>query len=129
LPGIEGAMDGSFLRGKFFIIFGSVIELNPDAKAATAAATTMLESFGEKVKGRFSKEIEFLLAGKDIDARKIRDATKKSVQVINLNRLQRLFKGDTSDSLSQLPGMTYKDFKGVANDQVYRLTQFVYFVS
>ena len=70
-PGIEGAMDGSFLRGKVFIIFGSVIELNPDAKAATAAATTMLESSGAKVKGRFSKEIDFLLAGKDIDSCKI----------------------------------------------------------
>ena len=39
-------MIGGFLRGKVFIIFGSVIELNPDAKAATSAAIVMIESFG-----------------------------------------------------------------------------------
>jgi len=71
LPGIGGATDRSFLVGKVFIIFGSVIELNPETKAATATAITMLESFGANAKDRFSKEVNFLLAGKDIDACKI----------------------------------------------------------
>jgi len=55
----------------------------------------------------------YLLAGKDSDARKIKDASCRAVAVINLNRLQKLLTGKhTFDSLKQLPVLTKKDFKG-----------------
>lgn len=71
----------------------------------------MIESFGGKVITRFSKNTNFLLVGRDPPANKIKDANKRSVQVISLRRLQGLLTGNvTFDALAGFPALTNDDF-------------------
>jgi len=55
-PGSNGAMHNKFLKGQVFILVGSFVEVNTDTEAANTAVTSMLESFGAKVNGRFSNK-------------------------------------------------------------------------
>ena len=60
---------------------------------------------------RFSKNTNFLLVGRDPPANKIKDANKRSVQVISLRRLQGLLTGNvTFDALAGFPALTNDDF-------------------
>ena len=56
-PGVNGALDSIFLRGKTFVITGTFPEANGsgDDDAGIANVTAMIRSFGGKVITRFSK--------------------------------------------------------------------------
>ena len=57
IPGVNGALDSTFLRGKTFVITGTFPEANGsgDDDAGIANVTAMIRSFGGKVITRFSK--------------------------------------------------------------------------
>lgn len=68
--------------------------------------------------------IAHMLAGKDTDGPKIRDAGKRNVVVVSLGRLQRLLRGDlTHVTLKDLPLLTRESLKGDAYDREAGTTQ------
>ena len=59
--------------------------------------------------------LEYLLAGKNADAKKISNAQRRHVEVINLRRLQKLLLGQlTFESIKQLERLAKESFKGDA---------------
>merc|ERR1719401_830339 len=75
----------------------------------------MIESFGGRTVSRFSKKTNFLLVGQGALPTKFKDATKRSVEVLNLCRLQVLLLGQISfQALKALPALTSDAFAGPA---------------
>ena len=58
VPGVNGALDANFLRGLTFVITGTFPEAGGggESDAGVANVTAMIQSFGGKVNGRFSKK-------------------------------------------------------------------------
>jgi len=52
-PGINGVMHKKFLEEKVLILVQLFVEVNTDAAAARSAVTSMFESLGGKMNGRF----------------------------------------------------------------------------
>ena len=116
-PGVNGAVHRKFLHEQFVLdlIIGRFDEVDGYVATARDRLKLMIESFGGVVKDRFSKSTTYLLAGKDIEPSKIKDAGKRSVEVINLHRLERLLLGKvTFEQLKQLGKLTKDSFKGDA---------------
>lgn len=64
VPGVNGALDANFLRGLTFVITGTFPEAGGggESDAGVANVTAMIQSFGGKVNGRFSKKTsEFIV--------------------------------------------------------------------
>ncbi len=64
VPGVNGALDANFLRGLTFVITGTFPEAGGggESDAGVAYVTAMIQSFGGKVNGRFSKKTsEFMV--------------------------------------------------------------------
>lgn len=117
-PGVDGAADASFLKGKTFIITGSFPELVGGVKAKDAGVGDVkhcLESFEGKVTTRFSKTTNYLVVGRDAVQSKFSDAFTREVTVINLPRLKSLLMGGhTFDSIEDLPDLEIESFTGDA---------------
>ena len=118
------------------MINGKFDEVIPDSTAATAALKAMIESFGGKTNARYSKNTskytgralevckarisptysrcarsDYLLAGRDAESSKIKDAGKRSVEVLSLHRLGMLLRGRiTFERPKQLDPLTKDDF-------------------
>mmetsp|Transcript_12474 Transcript_12474/g.23758 ORF Transcript_12474/g.23758 Transcript_12474/m.23758 type:complete len:594 (+) Transcript_12474:114-1895(+) len=138
--GENGAVDEMILKGMAFTVTGLFEEVHEDSAAATAAVKRMIQSFGGKVLESFSKNTSkcpivygersllsrspdsnsclataYLLAGKNAASGKIKDAMKRSVEVINLRRLQKLLLGHlTFDEMKELRKLTRNSFVGDA---------------
>jgi len=95
-PGIDGAVHRKFLDEQVILVIGSFDEVDGYAATAKDKLKVMIKSFGGIVNNRFLKSTAYLLVGKGINASKIKDADKRSVDVINLHRLKRLLLGKVS---------------------------------
>ena len=144
VPGVNGALDDeTFLKGKSFIMTGIFIEVGggDDDSIGVENLKSMIESFGGKVTTRSSKNTSeyqlslfapfhryrcslipllfitgFLLAGKNPVAKRFNDAKSKSIEIINLVRLNGLLKGQlTFERLGELePLNSIEGFMGNA---------------
>mmetsp|Transcript_27345 Transcript_27345/g.51675 ORF Transcript_27345/g.51675 Transcript_27345/m.51675 type:complete len:644 (+) Transcript_27345:106-2037(+) len=116
VPGVDGAIDDEkLLRGKTFLIAGMFPEVGGRDGDAVGVGNikAMIQSFGGKVITRFSKNTNFLLVGRDAIASKFKDADKRSVDIISLDRLQGLLLGRVSfQELKNLPALTSDAFLG-----------------
>jgi len=91
-PGVDKYVipSASFLDGKYVVVFGVF------SRHDIADVQTMVESFGGKVKSRYSKgKTDFLLA-EDDNRRKINDFKNKGVEHITLAATLALLKKNTS---------------------------------
>lgn len=145
IPGIGEAVDDeSFLKGKTFLITGIFPEVGggDDDSIGVVNLKSMIESFGGKVITRFSKNTseystcmmaysllhplhqsliifschtDFLLAGNNPVDKKFKDARAKSIEIVNLVRLNGLLKGQlTFDRLDKLEALDSEEFMGSA---------------
>jgi len=118
VPGVDGAVDDEkFLSGKTFVMTGVFIEVGggDDDSVGVENLKSMIESFGGKVTTRFSKKTSFLLAGNNPVAKRFKDARAKSIEIINLVRLNGLLKGQlTFDRLGKLEALDSEEFMGSA---------------
>jgi len=118
VPGVGGAVDDeNFLKGMTFVLTGIFIEVGggDDDSIGVENLKSMIESFGGKVTTRFSKNTNFLLAGNNPVAKRFKDARAKSIDIINLVRLNGLLKGQlTFDRLDKLEALDSEEFMGSA---------------
>lgn len=145
VPGVNGALDDdSFLKGKAIVMTGVFPEVGggEDDSIGVENLKSMIESFGGKVTTRFSKNTSeyitciiaffqlslltyttldihvpsgFLLAGNNPVAKRFNDARAKSIDIINLVRLNGLLKGQlTFDRLGKLEALDSEEFMGNA---------------
>ena len=145
-PGVNGAVTANFLKDMVFVLAGAFEEVNSNNLTANTAIKSMIESFGGKANARYSKNTSewhasftsclnlhyafthshsicnllwttaHLLAGKNTDGGKIKDAGKRlGVEIIDLRRLEKLLLGKlTLIELNQLDKLTRDHFKGNA---------------
>ncbi|KAL7435774.1 hypothetical protein ACHAXM_004665 [Skeletonema potamos] len=118
VPGVNGALDDdSFLKGKAIVMTGVFPEVGggEDDSIGVENLKSMIESFGGKVTTRFSKNTSFLLAGNNPVAKRFNDARAKSIDIINLVRLNGLLKGQlTFDRLGKMEALDSEEFMGNA---------------
>jgi len=88
LLGENGAADEKLVRGRVFILCRILNEANMHRATAEEEIKKMTTSFGGEVKRSISKNTTYLLTGKSADTSKIKSATERQVEVVNLRRLQ-----------------------------------------
>jgi len=117
-PGLGGAVeDEKILKGKTFVLTGIFLEVGGGDENSIGVENlkSMIESFGGKVTTRFSKNTSFLLAGNNPVAKRFTDARAKSIEIINLVRLNGLLKDQlTFDRLGKLEALDSEEFMGDA---------------
>ena len=114
-PGVDGAVDGSFLTGQVFVLQGEFLEVDGQWRQAHSILTNMLTSFGAEVKRKYSKNTTYLLAGRETNGSKIKQAQERGVVVINLKRTHQLLAGELKwEALRSLSALTKDSFKADA---------------
>lgn len=114
VPGVDGARLEGALTGQSFVISGTFPEAG-GVDAGVGNVKAMIESFGGWVITRFSKKTTHLLVGKDAVVGKFKDAIKRSVVIVNLQRLQGLLLNHHSlEQMDAMPTLTGVEFQGHA---------------
>ena len=84
----NGAVSEQILRGTVFVFSGIFNEVYKYKGVAEEGIKKMITLPGGEVKGRFSKNTNYLLLDKSADTSKLKSANECQVEVVNMRRRQ-----------------------------------------